>query len=60
MTDLAPNLTQRVLAVERKIIAAKAREWAGNYSAGTDGRNTFTLFAEWVDSRAPLKSEVKL
>ena len=31
-------------------IANKAREWAGHYKPHSDGRNTFVLFAEWVES----------
>src|SRR5688572_16818674 len=27
--------------------ANKAREWADHYPVGSDGRNTFVLFAEW-------------
>jgi hypothetical protein len=37
---------------ERKAIAAKAREWARHYPPHSDGRNTFVLLAEWIDSRA--------
>lgn len=36
---------------ERNVIAEKAREWAGHYSPGSDGRNTFVLFAEWIERR---------
>ncbi|MPZ19525.1 MAG: hypothetical protein GEV06_16635 [Luteitalea sp.] len=45
-----------VLEEERKIIADKAREYAGHYGPHSDGRNTFVLFAEWVEARA-LKSQ---
>jgi hypothetical protein len=31
------------------MIGAKAREWAGHYPQSSDGRNTFVLFAEWVE-----------
>jgi hypothetical protein len=34
-------------------IAAKAREWAAHYAEASDGRNTFILFAEWVESLSP-------
>lgn len=36
---------------EREIIANKAREWAAHYQQGSDGRNTFILMAEWIESR---------
>jgi D-alanyl-D-alanine dipeptidase len=39
------------VVMERDAIANKAREWAGHYSEGSDGRNTFVLFAEWVEQR---------
>ncbi|UFX42014.1 hypothetical protein HAP47_0022240 [Bradyrhizobium sp. 41S5] len=42
---------------EQIAIAGKAREWAENYSQGSDGRNTFVLFAEWVERRAALQPE---
>ena len=32
-------------------VGAKAREFASHYPIGADGRNTFTLFAEWVERR---------
>lgn len=40
------------ISAERSAIAAKAREWAAHYDQGSDGRNTFVLFAEWVEDRA--------
>jgi hypothetical protein len=36
-------------AATLELVANKAREWAGHYSSGSDGRNTFVLFAEWVE-----------
>lgn len=30
-------------------IVSKALEWAGHYPEASDGRNTFVLFAEWVE-----------
>jgi Lar family restriction alleviation protein len=36
---------------EREIIAENAREWAGHYAQGSDGRNTFILLAEWIEKR---------
>lgn len=44
--DRTPNIDS-----ERDKITAKAREWAEHYSRGSDGRNTFILFAEWVEKR---------
>lgn len=37
---------------ERQIIADEARRLAANYSDGSDGRNTFVMLAEWIESRA--------
>lgn len=36
---------------ERDRIADKAREFAEHYPQGSDGRNTFIVFAEWVEAR---------
>lgn len=33
-------------------IAAEARRYAGFYPQGSDGQNTFVMFAEWVEQRA--------
>lgn len=40
------------IAAEREACAAKAREFAGHYLEGSDGRNTFILLAEWIERRA--------
>lgn len=45
------------LNVERETIAQKAREWAAHYSPSSDGRNTFVMFAEWVEERAALSAK---
>ena len=37
---------------ERDCCALKAREYALHYEQGSDGRNTFILLAEWIESRA--------
>ncbi|BCH33179.1 hypothetical protein MesoLjLc_51090 [Mesorhizobium sp. L-8-10] len=37
---------------EREVIANRAREIAGHYPEASDGRNTFVLFAEWVEGRS--------
>ena len=42
---------QSALATEREAIAAEARRYAGNYPEASDGRNTFIIFAEWVEGR---------
>lgn len=36
---------------ERDAIAARAREFAAHYPESSDGRNTFILFAEWIEAR---------
>jgi len=36
---------------EREAIAAEARRYASFYPEGSDGRNTFILFAEWIENR---------
>lgn len=43
---------QAAIADEREACAAKAREYAAHYPAGSDGRNTFALLAEWIENRA--------
>lgn len=45
------NLLNQVgeLSKDRNKISEKAREWAGHYTQGSDGRNTFVMFANWVD-----------
>ena len=47
------GLKNRIVALEqeRDEIAQKAREWAAHYSEASDGRNTFVMFAEWVEAR---------
>jgi hypothetical protein len=45
------NAIARGRKAEQDAIAAKAREWAGNYPEASDGRNTFVLFAEWIEQR---------
>jgi|GEM_PF-6412689 len=34
-----------------KEIAEKAREYAAHYPEASDGRNTFIIFADWIDTR---------
>lgn len=36
------------------MIAYKAREYAEHYPQSSDGRNTFLIFAEWVESIEPV------
>ncbi len=52
--NLYSSWNERKSTVEREqeAIAAEARRCASFYSAGTDGRNTFTIFAEWVERRS--------
>lgn len=40
------------LAEEREAIAAEARRYAAMYPQSSDGRNTFIIFADWVERRA--------
>lgn len=37
---------------ERETIAAEARRYASQYPQSSDGRNTFILLAEWIESRS--------
>ncbi len=39
------------LDAERAAIAAEARRYAEFYPQSSDGRNTFVMFAEWVEDR---------
>jgi hypothetical protein len=41
----------------RDKIAAKAREYAEHYPQSSDGRNTFLIFAEWVEALALIDKE---
>lgn len=41
-----------IRAEERARSANKARDFAAHYSPGTDGRNTFIILAEWIESGA--------
>lgn len=41
----------------RDKIAAKAREYADHYPQSSDGRNTFLIFAEWVEDLALIDKE---
>lgn len=36
---------------ERAAIAAEARRYASHYPEASDGRNTFIIFADWVEAR---------
>lgn len=45
------------LTRERMAIADRAREIAGHYQEASDGRNTFVMFAEWVEDRIPKAEE---
>jgi hypothetical protein len=53
--DVVTAITARddaIRAKERERCANKARDFAAHYSAGTDGRNTFIILAEWIESGA--------
>lgn len=39
------------VAAEREACASKSREFAAHYPQSSDGRNTFILLAEWIESR---------
>ena len=43
--------TRAALKSERASIADEARRYASHYKPGSDGRNTFVMLAEWIDSR---------
>lgn len=45
---------REALEAERTAIASKARFFADFYPTCSDGRNTFILFAEWIEDRAAL------
>ena len=53
VTMCAAHMSMMVEAAkdEREACANKAREFAGHYDQGSDGRNTFILLAEWIESR---------
>ena len=46
MTNLKDALNN-----EREIIAIEARRYASHYPAGSDGRNTFVMLADWIEGR---------
>lgn len=48
---------RKVAEGEREAIAEEARRYAGFYSEGSDGRNTFILLAEWIERRSNLSSK---
>lgn len=41
----------------RDKIATKAREYAEHYPQSSDGKNTFLMFAEWVEALALIDKE---
>jgi hypothetical protein len=49
--DILEPMLAELLKVEREACAAKCREYADHYPPHSDGRNTFVLLAEWIDSR---------
>lgn len=50
---VARDVLRTCLYRDRKINADKAREFASHYPQGSDGRNTFIILAEWIESRIP-------
>lgn len=48
---------QHAIKAEREACAAKAREFAGHYDQGSDGRNTFILLAEWIEKRTQINAK---
>jgi hypothetical protein len=50
--DRAAEDIEAAVAAEREACAARARELAGHYEQGSDGRNTFILLAEWIEARS--------
>lgn len=47
------DLSPLAAVVMQDAVAAEARRYAEMYGSGTDGRNTFVIFADWAD-RLPL------
>lgn len=45
---------EEALTAERAAIEAEARRYAGHYTEGSDGRNTFLMLASWIADRAAL------
>ena len=48
---MAETAIDMAILAERDACASKAREYAGHYPEGSDGRNTFILLAEWIEQR---------
>jgi hypothetical protein len=48
-------VTPLILAKERKEISEQARRYAGYYLEGSDGYNSFTILAEWIEARARME-----
>lgn len=42
---------EQALDAERKVIADQARYYASHYEQGSDGANTFTILANWIEER---------
>lgn len=49
--DRAAEDVAAAVKAERDACALKAREYAGHYPQGSDGRNTFVMLAEWIENR---------
>lgn len=51
---LQQNIANAIAAgrkAEQDAIASEARRYAAMYPEASDGRNTFVLFAEWIEKR---------
>jgi hypothetical protein len=51
VATVTPLIRAAALANEREEIARQARNYAGHYKEGSDGRNTFIMLAEWIEAR---------
>ena len=49
--DQAAEDVAAAVKAEREACAQKAREFARHYDEGSDGRNTFVILAEWIETR---------
>lgn len=48
--------THNALTSERTSIADEARRYASHYKPGSDGRNTFVMLAEWIETRIKVRA----
>lgn len=60
--DHYDDMVRSILADEREAIAVEARRYAAFYPQSSDGRNTFIMFAEFVERRSlspSIESEIE-